>query len=314
MRTSLPLAALAAAFFLTGCARVLVTTEIKGDGSCNRTVAFTGQEQKEGGMQMGGKLEDTFVLPPGKEWQSRETKKDGNRTMTYERKLVLGRVLQGDVSLKDGSEAGKVQLVNSVTVTRTGKRFEYSEKLQWKGDPSKGVELTPDKLGEIKASLPAPLATDENARAVADKTVALFVPLLFGPGDPLLAIGLIHPDLAQRRFSQRVGAVLMKALEEQFGDELKPAQRREIALKLISTSISSSRPSQPDPSAGPASTSKDSSGLTPLMFVLKFPGRVITTNGEVDELTGEVYWGLFPEAAALKDVILTAVVELDGNR
>ena len=306
------LLALAIVAFLSGCSRVRVTTEIKADGSCNRTVVLTGQEPKEGGMQMGGKLEEAFLLPAGKEWKSRETKKDGNRTMTYERKLVLGRPLLGDVSVKSGAEDGKVQLSNSVTVTRTGKRFEYSEKLLWKGAPSKGIDLTPEKLEEIRALLPKPLATGENARAVAEKLLSLVVPLLFGPGDPLLAVGLMHPDLAERRITQRIGTVLLKALEEQFGDQLTPAQRRQIALKMITTSIASSRPSQPDPAAGPGN--KDSGGLTPMMFVLKFPGRVISTNGEVDELTGEVYWALFSQAAALNDVVMTAVVELDGSK
>ncbi len=311
MRIFVPLAALAAAVLLSGCARIRVTTEIKSDGTCNRTVAFMGSEQKEGSMPMG-KLEDAFVLPAGKEWTSQETKKDGNRTLTYERKLVLGRALEGDVALKDGAEAGNLQVANSVTVTRTGNRFEYSERLQWKGAPSKGFDMTPENVAEIKALLPKALATDENARALGQKSVALAVPLLFGPGDPLLAVGIIHPDLAERRMTQRIGAVLLKAMEEQFGNQLTLAQRRAIAVKLIKTSVSTSRPSQPDPAAGAAN--KDSGGLTPMMFVLKFPGRVISTNGEVDELTGEVYWALFSEAAALKDVVLAAVVELEPGK
>jgi hypothetical protein len=44
---------------------------------------------------------------------------------------------------------------------------------------------------------------------------------------------------------------------------------------------------------------------------VKAPGRVVSSNGEVDELTGEVFWGLFSEAAAFKDVVLTAVVEVN---
>ena len=46
------------------------------------------------------------------------------------------------------------------------------------------------------------------------------------------------------------------------------------------------------------------------MFVLRTPGRVVSSNGEVDEFTGEVYWALFPEGAALKDITLTAVCEV----
>jgi hypothetical protein len=47
------------------------------------------------------------------------------------------------------------------------------------------------------------------------------------------------------------------------------------------------------------------------MFVLKVPGRVISSNGQVDELTGEVYWAMFPEAAVLKELTLTAICELE---
>jgi hypothetical protein len=46
-----------------------------------------------------------------------------------------------------------------------------------------------------------------------------------------------------------------------------------------------------------------------LIFIVKAPGRVVSSNGEVDELTGEVFWGMFSEAAAFKDLVLTAIVE-----
>jgi hypothetical protein len=91
---------------------------------------------------------------------------------------------------------------------------------------------------------------------------------------------------------------------------MTPAQRRDVTLKLIETSFSGAKPSKPDPAAGPPA-SKGGGGLTPLMFIVKSPGKVISSNGEVDELTGEVYWALFPPAASLKPVVLTAVVEFD---
>jgi len=47
------------------------------------------------------------------------------------------------------------------------------------------------------------------------------------------------------------------------------------------------------------------------MFILKSPGKVVSTNGERNELTGEICWGLYSPAAALKPVVLTAVVEMD---
>jgi hypothetical protein len=124
----------------------------------------------------------------------------------------------------------------------------------------------------------------------------------------LIALGLMHPDLALRRASQRIGGVLTKVLEDQFGSRMRPEERREVTRKLIDTTFTLAKPSKPDPAAGPPS-SNQGAGLTPLMFVVKTSGTVVSTNGEKDDLTGEVYWALFPEAATLQPVVLTAVVQ-----
>jgi hypothetical protein len=293
---------------LTGCARARVTTEIRSGGSWTRTVALTGQEKKEGQMDMGGSIDDTFIVPSGDGWKSSSEKKDANVTTTFVRALALGTPLKGDLSIK--GEGGKPTLVNEVVVASIGpRRYAYRETLRWTGPPPTGMEPKPEDLAALRSVLPKSLATDENARGVADKMTELIMPLMFGPGDPLLAIGLLHPDLAARRASQRIGSVLLKALEEQFGDKMTPAERRAVALKLIETSFAQAKPKAPDPAAGPPSSDKGS-GLTSLMFVVKSPGKIISTNGEVDELTGEVYWALFPPAASLKPVVMTAVVEI----
>jgi hypothetical protein len=198
-----------------------------------------------------------------------------------------------------------------VVARLTPKRFEYRETLRWDGPPPDGMKIKPEDLTALKAALPKALATDANANGIAQKVAELAMPTFFGPGDPLLAIGLLHPDLATRRMNQKIGGLMMKALEQQFGDKMTPAQRREITLKLIDTWMAQSKPAAPDPAKGPPSSGKSSSILTPLMFVVKSPGKIISSNGEVDELTGEVYWALFPPAAALKPVVLTAVLEFD---
>ncbi len=259
-------------------------------------------------MDMGASLEDVFALPSGGEWKSREQKKDADRTLIFERTLAAGNSLKGDLSIK-GGEGDKPMLVNEVTVKPAGGgRFEYRETLRWSGDPPKTTNLKPEDLEQIKAALPKPLSTDENARAIAQKAAVLAVPMMFGPGDPLLALGLLHPDLASRRASQRIGMLMMKAMEEQFGNKMSADERRAVTRKLIDTVFTMTKPSKPDPAAGPPS-GKGSSGLTPLMFVVKSGGKVISSNGEKDELTGEVYWALFPEAASLQPVVLTAVVQ-----
>jgi hypothetical protein len=298
-------AALAA---LSGCARARITTEIKARGAWTRTLSFTGQEKKEG--QMGPTLDDVFLMPSGTGWKSHTVKSDKDNTVVVERTLQPGDALKGDLSIK--AEGDKLQLVNNVTVKRLGpRRFEYTETLSWKAPKGPGQigDIKPEQLAEIKAALPPALATDENARAFAEKASGLMVPLMFGPGDPLLAIGLMHPDLAERRASQRIGAAMMTALQEQFGDKMSAEQRKETVRKVIAELFASARPAQPDPSAGPPDKSS-SGGLTPLMFIVKTPGHVVSSNGEVDEFTGEVFWALFPEAASLRDVTLTAVCEL----
>lgn len=292
---------------LGGCARARVTATVQADGSWTRSVMLTGQEKKD--IQVQPTLEDTFVVPSGAGWKSHEEKKDnGDRELTLERTLAAGASLAGDVSIKAG---GKLRLTNEVTVTRAGPhRFEYRETLQWKGDPGQPLrDLKPEDLAGIKSVLPKPLASDANARALVDKLAVLLVPALFGPVDPLLAMGLLHPDLAARRLGQRIGTLVIKALEDQFGDQLTAAQRKEVARQLIQGTFSSAKMTPPDPAAA-ASAKNDTGSLTPLMFILKTPGRVVSSNGEIDELSGEVFWALFDAAASVQNVVLTAVVEV----
>lgn len=298
---------------LCGCTRSRITTEIKADGSWVRTVALTGQEKKEG-MQVPT-LEDTFVIPSGHGWKSRQEKTGQDRSVILERVLAAGDTIEGDLSIKDDKDPSKLQFVNKVTVSRVGPRlFEYRETLQWKGGPPENLNLTPEQTAEIVASLPKPLATEANARAIAQKGAALAIPLMFGPGDPLLPLVLFHPDLAERHASQRIGALLLKALEDQFGDKMQPAQRREVVRKFIEKSVSSTRPSQPQPDLASGPSSGKGSTLVPLMFIVKTPGRVVSSNGEVDEIRGEVFWGLYPEAASMKELALTAVCEVEPRR
>ena len=256
-------------------------------------------------MQMAPSIDDTFVFPVDQGWKVSEGKQQTDITKTFERVVAAGGSVKGDLSIKE-DKAGALKLVNEVTVTRVGpRRFEYRETLRWIGTPPKDPGLKPQDIADIKATLPKALATDANAHALAERASALTLSMMFGPGDPLLAISLIHPDLAERRAHQRVGAVLLKALEDQFGNQMQPAERREVARKLIEKTFTATRPSQPDPSGD----QKDSGGLTPLMFILRAPGRVVSSNGEFDDLSGEVYWALFPEAASMKPVVLTAVYE-----
>ncbi len=305
MRNSLTAVLLVLIPLFAACSRSRVTTEIRPRGAWTRTVLLSGQEKKPGAM--GTSIEETFALPAASEWTSHEDNKDSNRSLTFERTLAAGSALKGDVSIK-GDAPGTLLMVNEVTVTRIAPdRFEYRETLRWLGPPPKSILIKPEDLARLKAALPPPLATDENAKALADRAGKLAIPLLFGPGEPLLALGLMHPDLAVRRAGQRMGGMMLKALEDQFGDKLPLAERREVARKLIETAYSQNLPVKPDPSAG--TPPSNSSGLVALMFVVKSAGKIVSTNGEMDDLTGEVFWALYPEAASLEPVNLTAILQ-----
>jgi hypothetical protein len=261
-------------------------------------------------MQVPG-LDDTFAFPSGNGWTSKEDKKGEDRVMTFTRTFAAGASSKGDLSMK-GEGPDKLSLVNEAVVSRPGpRRLEYRETLRWTGKPPEN-KIKPEDMAEIKAALPKTLATDENARALMERTAIQMVPMLFGPGEPLLAIGMMHPDLAERRITQRIGEALNQALEQQFTAKMTTAERHEVTAHLVRVSLSSRQPSAPDPSAGPGGKN-NSSGLTPLMFILRAPGRVISTNGERDDFAGEIYWALYPEAAMLKEVTLTALCDLDAK-
>ncbi len=308
MRSLAILSVLAPAILLSAFARARVTTRIQSDGSWTRTLALTGQQKKEG-VQATPTLEDTFVVPTGPGWKSSEETKDNNRSVTLERTLPAGATLDGDLSIKS-SEPGKLRLVNHVTIKAAGPhQLEYRESLHWSGAPRNLLgDIHPEDLARLKSRLPKPLATDANARALVDKMAELSVPVLFGPGDPLLAMGMLHPDLALYRANQRIGSVMVKAMEQQFGDKMQPAERTELVRQLIQETFNSSKLTQPDPAAA-AAVSGTSSGLTPLMFIVQPPGKVVSTNGEIDDFTGEIFWALFEDAASYKDVVMTAVLE-----
>lgn len=322
MRKTCLLLSIACIAFLSACTRARVTTELHSDGTFTRTVVLTGQPKQENGMQMPT-LEDTFVFPSGVGWKlldapkqtapvsavhvSSSVAKPGEMTKTFERLFASGSTSKGDLSIVAGKSKA-LELVNEATVTKVGpNRYEYKETLRWVGRPPDQPEPTAEEMEQIKAVLPKELATDENVRALSQRTHRLAIPLMFGPSDPLLAQGWLHPELAERRILQRAGALMSKALEEQFGDKLTPEQRHELVKRTIQGTLNASKPSQPDPAA---SSTKDNGSLTPLMFVLRAPGKLISSNGEYDDFSGEVFWALYPEAASLQPVVLTAVYEV----
>src|SRR5205823_1049612 len=107
---------------------------------------------------------------------------------------------------------------------------------------------------------------------------------------------------------------------DSFGVRMSREQRHQTAIRLArqiatDTSAESGKSEKMGGTAGktPGTDQMTESfgGMTPaaITLVVKMPGRVVETNGIVDDLTGEVYWTLYPQAALERDVTLRAVFE-----
>ncbi len=311
--------ALLAAPALSGCARGVATTTVNADGSWKRALAFHGAKPDKDGNTMGTKIEDAFLLPKGEGWIiTRQTKND-EATIIAERAQKPGETLRGDLSVAGGKKPANVVAVNTVRVqTISPGVYQYVETLHWKGPAPKTLTPDADMLAAFKTALPPALASDANARDLAARSIRELWRVLFGPGDPLisqLSSMMTQPELIERRVQQRIGASLEKQLAAQFGAELTVAQRHAIASRIVTASLESISAQTKSKTSGGSQAGKSEEDAAPgasLFLSVKMPGRITQTNGERDAFTGDVFWALYPEAAALGDVTLTATC--DTNR
>ncbi len=321
-------AALACAVVTGGCGRATATTEVGTDGVWKRTVAFhgpapasspgaAGPGQARMSMSAGPKLEDIIFMPSAAPWTIKKERKENDFIHTATRTLRANETVRQDVVVrgKIKGNPGRV-LVNEVTVCEVSPgRIEYREVLHWQGDaPDDRIGAQGEMITAIRNALPTNLVAAANAQDIAQILQRELWGMLFGPGDALISQMLLHPEMAERKIRRRAGIVVEKALAEKFGDTMTAAQRQATARSLVTAMINASD------ITGKAKTMTDKApqeeggsdgSLIPLTFVVKLPGKVVATNGEVDEISGEVYWTLYSEAAAIGDVVLTAVCEVE---
>jgi len=304
---------LAALVSICGCARTNTSTAVNSDGSFTRTVKFTGQAPaKEGDMSMGTKLEDAFLLPSGPAWKITKVQKNQDLTITATRVVSAGESLK-DIIIKSKKAPGGRQVVNEISVRKVAPgRLEYKEVLHWQGEKGGDFQKAiPEITALLKKSLPPSIATDANSAALVRPIMREFWRLLFGPGDPLITQLMMHPDLVERRMRQKVGRIMNSLLLDKFGDKLTAKERTATAQKLITVFMAAGENASKSKSAeGPAGKDADDSALVAMLFSVKLPGKLVATNGEVDDSSGEVFWALYSQAAALEDVVMTATCEV----
>ncbi|MEP6756738.1 MAG: hypothetical protein ABJA67_14630, partial [Chthonomonadales bacterium] len=54
----------------------------------------------------------------------------------------------------------------------------------------------------------------------------------------------------------------------------------------------------------------DAAEYIPLMLTVKLPGKIVSTNGDMDPSSDEIYWATFAVAASFEDITLTAVCDV----
>lgn len=306
---------------LCGCARSLVKTTINADGSWSRTLKFTAaRHDKPNTMNSGPSLQEAFVLPKGEVWKTRTDKDKDNVSFYADITLPPGQNQSQDVVVR--SKKGLPILVNEATVHETAPgKWEYRETLHWKGMPDPSMHLNdPDMLANFKKALPSSLATDANAKGVADALTPAVWHALWGPPEPLISQLMLHPDLGENLLELRLGKSLDDTLQTRFGDKLTADQRVDVERTLFASFADTIKThgqaaggdaGPPDtPAGGDPAKDKDDVQPTALTFVVKVPGRVIATNGEVNPITQEVFWGLYPEAAENGDVVLSVTYQV----
>jgi hypothetical protein len=300
----------------SGCARTVVVTDVKADNSVTRTVKFRASAPSDTGFSLGPKLEDVFSLPSGSPWKTQKVKEKDEDVYTAERTLRAGESLPQDVVIK-GKQAPMGRLiVNEVSVREIAPgKLEYREVLRWQGErPKELMAPDPDMTNALKASLPKSLVDDATVRDISLSMQREMWRLLFGPGEPLLSQLLMHPDLAERHIKRRFGVVIDTVLQTKFGDRMAADERLSVTRKIITSAFNEPLQlrdkAKAKAEASPPGESKGNNPPVSMMFVARLPGKIVSTNGTLDEITGEVYWALYDQAAAIGDVVMTATCEV----
>lgn len=327
---------------LAGCAHETATTTVRSDGSWTRKAIYTiaKSDEKGPGAPKQLNLRDLFTPPEGKGWkvvQSKTGDKPPQITLTAVKEVALAETITGDLTVKAATAKGQqpVRVANTAVVRPAGPgRWRYTETFHWLGaKPNIAKEMAPLVRQSIKKSLPQGFATDANARVLSLHIERTLWKTLFSPPEPLLLdfydnllpiTGFSDPDERVSVLTRRLGPGLETALQETFGARMPAPQRHQTAMRLARqiTDDTGAQAGKGDKMGGSAgkgpgtdAATESFGGMYPVAITLavKMPGRIAETNGLIDELAGEVYWTLYPQAALEQDITLYAVFEAPRN-
>ena len=293
-----------------GCASVEINDTIFPNGACLTKVRYELPKMTPNSTISNA---TPFILPSGNGWKIEKYVKDNQETTTATRMIQPGETLENDIHLQNTDpKTGKTTpyLANTVKIERlSGNRLKYIETLHWVGPKDTHfMDMDQKSVKELKALLPSNLATDDNVRKLTHNTVKLIWKAIFGPGEPLLPVLIMQPQLAEHRLNQRIGKSMLLSLKETFGDKLNANQRIQLVRSIFKVAKETG-----DANANQIQSpqSDNSSGnMCALYYTIKMPGKVLETNGEIDNVTGEVFWGVYDAAAMPGDVTLYAICQV----
>lgn len=295
--------AVAAVLVAIGCTRASFRTEIHPDGSWTRTERFS----EEG-------LREAFSLPKGGGWMVNRVEEKEGASHIARRTLRPGETLRRDLVVeRDEAGTARRRLASEVTLRdvdgprpQGARRWQLREVLRWHGPrPQPFLDRERELQRILQAGLPEGLASEADREYLVRQTLREAWRVLTGP-DEAWQVGAGHAEFGERHARMRLGIAIDRLLAGKFGRRLTLEERREVVRKLVAA--------VPLTMEGDGQENSDwfdanEAGRIPLMFVVKVPGRLVTTNGTFDPVTGEVLWGLYAAAPALEEVVLTATGE-----
>lgn len=296
---------------LAGCARVSTTTTVNGDGSFSRKLVFTvsktsmGMPSSEGSTKE--KPEDFFRIPAAGYKVERSETKEG-LTVTATRDYPVGTPVVEDVAVWGTKK--QVLATSSAVVTKLPDgRIEYVETLRRFGPAKEDEFAIPELRALVKKALPASMQQTATIDKVTREVALNYFHGLFGPPEPLFPMFFLNPDAGVRKLNAVVFLKNVDSVRQIAGASQSEA---EDVAREIGRTVTDPLLNQADSTSQKQTEKSDPPGsdndMTPLTFAVKFPGKVVETNGILDPLTGEVYWSLMPVSLA-NDVKLRLVIQ-----
>ena len=329
------------ALVLGGCAQSSVQTVVGRDGSwtrdiewsSNKPVIDTGNSTSSSSSASATDLSETFQFPDKKVWNVTSGFLDEKKVYRAQRKFQLGETSRGEVTVL-GKVEGKQQtlLSNEVTIKKVGPDlWQYREVLRWKASQSVEDTMNQVPIGKlktyeisqsIKKALPPELATPQNVRELTVSLQKSVLQSLLGPPRPYLTLMLLQDDAATQDWMVQYGRKVDAILQAKFGDKMSSQQRYQTTRKIL-IPISQSLADEKNKRLSPEPVKKDKdtkdkdkkstvkmSESVILNFRLNLPGKLVSSNGIVNPYTGTISWSLYPQAAQIGEVVLTATTRV----